>query len=230
MAWVIVIPNEGWAHDFSEFDSVDIIDYILEKLVSSKKKDGHGHAHPSIWYGNDKNPTVCFLVTFVIYHLLRDALLNMLKLNLLPCRPGWYCRLVGRLSCLIMHFLTNIWPGHRLVSLVKVKVTHCQRFVILQILLTNMKNQDWVYCTPIPPHITQWYNKCFLLYLEWVSHGVFIYMIYSPIDKIVIKNSMHLLAWVKPVKVHITRAFKPFCSYLAGINITEAPKVSLHIC
>ncbi len=29
-------------HDFSEFDSADIINYILEKLVPCQKKDGRG--------------------------------------------------------------------------------------------------------------------------------------------------------------------------------------------
>ncbi len=39
--------------DFSEFDSADIIDYILEKSLSYQKKDGHG---------NDKDLKVFFLV------------------------------------------------------------------------------------------------------------------------------------------------------------------------
>ncbi len=39
--------------DFSEFDSADIIDYILEKLVCF------------FWYDNDKDRKVCFLVTHV---------------------------------------------------------------------------------------------------------------------------------------------------------------------
>ncbi len=48
--FVVVIPKEGqvpacpsffwYDTDFSEFDSADIIDYILEKLVSCQKKDG----------------------------------------------------------------------------------------------------------------------------------------------------------------------------------------------
>ena len=42
------------------------IDYILEKSVSYRKKDGHGHGHPSFfWYDNDKDLKVCFLVTHV---------------------------------------------------------------------------------------------------------------------------------------------------------------------
>ena len=54
--------------DFSEFDPVDIIDYILEKSVSYQKKDGCGHAHPSFFgYDNDKNLKVCFLVTHVMW-------------------------------------------------------------------------------------------------------------------------------------------------------------------
>ncbi len=41
--------------DFLEFDSADIIDYILEKSVSYQKEDGRGHARPSFfWYDNDK--------------------------------------------------------------------------------------------------------------------------------------------------------------------------------
>ena len=46
--FVVVIPK-AWPcpsffwydTDFSEFDSIDIIDYILEKSVSYQKKDGH---------------------------------------------------------------------------------------------------------------------------------------------------------------------------------------------
>ena len=56
--------------DFSEFDSVDIIDYILEKSVAFQKKDGRGHACPSFfWYDNDKDLKVCFSwrVSYVIF-------------------------------------------------------------------------------------------------------------------------------------------------------------------
>ena len=54
-------------HDFSEFDSADIIDYILEKSVSCQKKDGHGHARPSFfWRDNDKDLNVSFLVMHII--------------------------------------------------------------------------------------------------------------------------------------------------------------------
>ena len=53
--------------DFSEFDSADIKDYILEKSVSYQKKDGHGHVHPSFfWYDNDKDLLVYFLMTHII--------------------------------------------------------------------------------------------------------------------------------------------------------------------
>ncbi len=55
---------------YSEFDSTDIIDYILEKSVSCEKKDGCGHSLSSFfWYDNDKNKDlkVCFLVTRVRY-------------------------------------------------------------------------------------------------------------------------------------------------------------------
>ncbi len=52
--------------DFSEFDSADIIDYILEKSVSSQKKDDRAHAWPSFfWYDNYKDLEVCFLKTSV---------------------------------------------------------------------------------------------------------------------------------------------------------------------
>ena len=69
--FVVVIPKKGWARhgrawpcpsffwydtDFSEFDSADIIDYILEKSVSY------------FWYDNDRDLKVCFLVT----HLTRS--------------------------------------------------------------------------------------------------------------------------------------------------------------
>ncbi len=59
--FVVVIPKEGWARvaadtDFSELDSADFIDYILEKSVSYQKKDGHGHVRPSsFWYNNDND-------------------------------------------------------------------------------------------------------------------------------------------------------------------------------
>ncbi len=50
-------PSFFWYDtDFSEFDSTDIIDYILKKSVSYQKKDGHGHARPSFfWRGSDKD-------------------------------------------------------------------------------------------------------------------------------------------------------------------------------
>ena len=42
--------------DSLEFDSADIIDYILEKSVSCQKKDVHGHAGPSFfWYDKHKD-------------------------------------------------------------------------------------------------------------------------------------------------------------------------------
>ncbi len=64
-------PSFFWYDtDFSEFDSADIIDYILEKSVSYQKKDGRGHSHPSFFcYDNDKDLKVCFLVT----HQKRDG-------------------------------------------------------------------------------------------------------------------------------------------------------------
>ena len=53
--------------DFSEFDSADIIDYILEKSESCQKKDGRGHACPSFfWHYTDKDLKVCFLVNRII--------------------------------------------------------------------------------------------------------------------------------------------------------------------
>ncbi len=59
-------PFFGMKPTFSEFDSADIIDYILEKSVSFHKKDGCGHAHPSFFgYDNGKDLKVCFLVTWV---------------------------------------------------------------------------------------------------------------------------------------------------------------------
>ncbi len=58
--FVVVIPKE--------FDSADIIDYILEKSMSYQKKDGRSHARPSFfWYDNDKDPKVCFLVAQVVW-------------------------------------------------------------------------------------------------------------------------------------------------------------------
>ncbi len=42
----------------SEFDSADIIDYILKKSVSYQKKDG---------CSNDKDLKACFLVMRIIY-------------------------------------------------------------------------------------------------------------------------------------------------------------------
>ncbi len=76
--FVVVILNEGWVRpcfwydtDFSEFDSVEIIDYILEKSVSCQKKDGHGHLF--FGYDNDKDLKVCFLVTCVkVFILLKS--------------------------------------------------------------------------------------------------------------------------------------------------------------
>ncbi len=39
---------------FPEFDSADIIDYILKKSMSYQKKDGRGPLHPSFfWYDNN---------------------------------------------------------------------------------------------------------------------------------------------------------------------------------
>ncbi len=53
---------------FSEFDSADIIDYILKKSLSCQKNDGRDHARPSFFgHDNDKDLKICFLVTRVIY-------------------------------------------------------------------------------------------------------------------------------------------------------------------
>ncbi len=62
-------PSFFWYNtDCSEFDSADIIDYILEKSVSYQKKDGCGNVCPSFfWYDNDKDLKVCFLVTRISY-------------------------------------------------------------------------------------------------------------------------------------------------------------------
>ncbi len=62
-------PSFFWYDtDFSEFDSADVIDDILEMSVSCKKKDGGGHTCPSFfWYDNDKDLTVYFLKTCVKY-------------------------------------------------------------------------------------------------------------------------------------------------------------------
>ncbi len=76
--FVVVIPKEGWAQPLwydthiSEFDSADIIDYILEKLLSCQKKDEHGHARPSSsWHDNDKG-----LFSRDMRHLLSSVLYN----------------------------------------------------------------------------------------------------------------------------------------------------------
>ncbi len=60
-------PSFFWYDtDFSEFDSADIIDYILEKSVSY-------HARPSFfWYDNDKDLKVCFLVTHLDAEFLKS--------------------------------------------------------------------------------------------------------------------------------------------------------------
>ncbi len=82
-------PSFFWYDtDFSEFDSADIIDYILEKSVSYQKKDGHGHVRPSFfWYDNDKDLKVCFLVTHVkcqkIYLLLmKDKSVSAISISI----------------------------------------------------------------------------------------------------------------------------------------------------
>ena len=65
--FVVVIPKGG-SESESEFDSADVIDYILEKSVSYQKKDGRGHAHPFfLWYDNNKDLKACFLVMRVIW-------------------------------------------------------------------------------------------------------------------------------------------------------------------
>ncbi len=43
----LFIPFIWYDTNFSEFDSADIIDYILEKSVSCQKKDGRSHVRPS---------------------------------------------------------------------------------------------------------------------------------------------------------------------------------------
>ena len=53
--------------DFSEFDSADIKDHILEKSVSYQKKDECGHTRPPFfWYDSNKDFKVCFLVACII--------------------------------------------------------------------------------------------------------------------------------------------------------------------
>ncbi len=59
MARVSVTSKEGWTgatrpyfwydNEHSEFDSADIIDYILRKSVLYQKNDGRGHACPSFF-------------------------------------------------------------------------------------------------------------------------------------------------------------------------------------
>ncbi len=63
-------PSFFWYDtDFSEFDSADNIDYIIEKSVSCQKKDGRDHAHLSFfWYDNNKDLKVCFLVMRINYY------------------------------------------------------------------------------------------------------------------------------------------------------------------
>ncbi len=65
-------PSFFWYDTFfSEFDSADIIDYILEKSVSCQKKGGRGHARLSFfWYDNDKDLNVCFLKECVADYLI----------------------------------------------------------------------------------------------------------------------------------------------------------------
>ena len=49
-------PSFGMTPTFQNFDSADIIDYILEKLVSCQKEDGHNYACKSFfWYDNGKD-------------------------------------------------------------------------------------------------------------------------------------------------------------------------------
>ncbi len=71
-AFFVVIPKGEsffwYDADFSEFDSADSIDYILEKSVSYQKKDGRGHACPSFfWHDNNKDLKVCFLMMRIKY-------------------------------------------------------------------------------------------------------------------------------------------------------------------
>ncbi len=60
-------PSFGMTPNFSEFDSADIVDYVLKKSVSCQKKDGRGHARRAsfFWYDNEKDLKVCFLMTNV---------------------------------------------------------------------------------------------------------------------------------------------------------------------
>ena len=62
--------------DFSEFDSADIKDYILEKSVSCQNKDGCSHAPPPFFCSdNDKDFKVCFPMTLCVifqYHVNMD--------------------------------------------------------------------------------------------------------------------------------------------------------------
>ena len=75
--FVIVIPKEGWAPDFSEYDSADIIDYILEKLVSYKKKDATC-AHPSFGITTTKTLRSVFSWHASIMLKFRHVLCNLL--------------------------------------------------------------------------------------------------------------------------------------------------------
>ncbi len=110
--------------DFSEFDSADIIDYILKKSVSCKKKDGHGHAHPSFfWYDNNKELKVCFLVTRVTWWRRNNTVRVKATLNF------WahLCTLHGGLICVA--FCPSVCPAVRTWPKTRLTVNlYCRKY------------------------------------------------------------------------------------------------------
>ncbi len=101
--------------DFSEFDSAEIIDYILEKSVSCQKKDGRGHMRPSFfWCDNDKDLKVCFLVTRVLCDLFH-ILMELIRLDSIDCLditmisigdPSHWCLATMQIPVLQIHMYT----------------------------------------------------------------------------------------------------------------------------
>ncbi len=77
MAWVVVIPKEGWARFF--WYDTDFLDFFwkfffFEKSVSYQKKDGHGHLLVWQWL----RP----LGTFSHYYTIQTAMWSQLEVNL----------------------------------------------------------------------------------------------------------------------------------------------------
>ena len=105
----------------TEFDSADIIDYILQKSVSCQRKDGRGHARQSFfWYDNDKdlinNKSVfswrvsCELTSLSHFLICCTPCIVICQTHNTPEPPTWHATLyITCVSCMRARLSLAFW-------------------------------------------------------------------------------------------------------------------------